>query len=124
MAHANMKRLELLNIEEDKMADLDVFVPNHFRERLGWDEINSSQRAVLGEFGYFMYKSGKHVVSDIDRIKYEGRLVILDDGSRWEVDSVDTYTVDSWNPGTKVAVIDDVMYNLGDAEHADVSEED
>ncbi|ORV21093.1 hypothetical protein AWB98_02085 [Mycolicibacterium conceptionense] len=71
-----------------------------------------------------MYRAGKHVVDDIDRIKYDGRLVILDDGSRWEVDSVDTYTVDSWRPGTKVAVIDDVMYNLGDAEHADVSEED
>ncbi|CQD08037.1 hypothetical protein BN970_01550 [Mycolicibacterium conceptionense] len=106
------------------MTDLDVFVPTHFRERLGWDELDSKQRAALGEFGYFMYRAGKHVVDDIDRIKYDGRLVILDDGSRWEVDSVDTYTVDSWRPGTKVAVIDDVMYNLGDAEHADVSEED
>jgi hypothetical protein len=97
--------------------------PTHFRERLDWDELDSSQRAVLGEFGYFMYKAGKHV-EDIDRIKYDGRLVILDDGSRWEVDSADTYTVDTWGPGIKVAVIEDVMYNLGDDEHADVPEQD
>lgn len=78
VAHTKAERLKLPNRKGDKMADLDVFVPTHFRERLGWEELDSSQRAALGEFGYFMYKAGKHVVEDIDRIKYDGRLRILD----------------------------------------------
>ncbi|MDV3125275.1 hypothetical protein M1247_10165 [Mycobacterium sp. 21AC1] len=119
-----MEHLKLLKKGEGKMADLDVFVPAHLREQLSWDALDTAQQATLGEFGYYMYRAGKHVVEDIDKIKYDGQLVILDDGSRWEVDSTDAYTVDSWSPGTKVAVIDDVMYNLDDAEHVDVSEED
>ena len=60
---------------------------------------------------------------DIDEVKYDGRLVILEDGSCWEVDAIDASTADLWGALTKVAVIDDVMYNLDSAEHVDVTEE-
>ena len=50
--------------------------------------------------------------------------MILDDGSRWEVDRFDVGTVDMWNSGDKIAIIDGIMDNLTDADHADVSEED
>lgn len=105
------------------MTDYADLVPDHWRERLGWDRLSPAQQETVGEFGVFMYELGSPTVGDIDEIKYDGRLVILDDGSRWEVDSVDSYTVDLWSPFTKVAIIDGVIYNLDDAEHADVMRE-
>ncbi|GJJ23462.1 MULTISPECIES: hypothetical protein [Mycolicibacterium] len=105
------------------MTDLEELVTPDWRDRLGWDSLSDSQKGAVAEYGFYMYRLGSPTVEDIDRIKFDGRLVILDDGSRWEVDSLDAATVDLWSPGTKVAIIDDVMYNLDDAEHADVSEE-
>ncbi|WNG88506.1 hypothetical protein C6A87_004490 [Mycobacterium sp. ITM-2016-00317] len=43
-------------------------------------------KTAIAEYGYFMYRLGKHTVEDIDKVKYDGRLVILDDGRQWEVD--------------------------------------
>jgi hypothetical protein len=71
----------------------------------------------------YMFRLASPVVEDIVEIKYEGRLVVLNDGSRWEVDSLDSGTVDLWGPFTKVAVIDGVMYNLEDGGNAEVTEE-
>ena len=70
-----------------------------------------------------MYSLGAPTVSDIDEIKYDGRLVILEDGLRWEVSALDVNDVDLWLAYGKVVVLDDVMYRLEDAEHADVTEE-
>ena len=82
-----------------------------------------AQQHSLGEFGFHMFRLALPTVEDIDEIKYEGRLVILADGSRWEVSSLDSGTVDSWGPFSRVAIIDDVMYDLKDAEKADVTAE-
>ncbi|BBY73590.1 hypothetical protein MPRF_04890 [Mycolicibacterium parafortuitum] len=105
------------------MSDMHGFVLDSWRERLHWESLPDELKTEIANYGYYMYRLGKHTVGDIDQVKYDGRLVILDDGSRWEVDSIDANTVDYWSPGAKVAIIDDVMYNLDDAEHADVSEE-
>lgn len=105
------------------VADYADLVPSSWHDRLGWDHLTPEQKAVIGEFGFHMYRLGAPKVGDIDEIKYDGRFVILDDGSRWEVASHDAYTADMWTPVTKVAVIDDVTYNLDDAEHVDVTEE-
>ena len=56
-----------------------------------------------------MYGIGQHKVGDIHEIKYDGRVVILDDGSRWEVE---LSTIDFWGEFTNVAIIDDEMYRL------------
>ncbi|TXH23197.1 MAG: hypothetical protein E6R06_15515 [Mycobacterium sp.] len=114
------------------MADshLSMFVSNAWRERLGWDTMTSEQQETLAAYGLAMFRQGSDAArssvrcDDIDKVKYEGRLVILEDGSRWEVDSFDVSTVDMWNADDKIAIIDGVMYNLTDADHADVSEED
>ncbi len=88
------------------------------------------QQATLGAYGLAMFREGADagrssvLCDDIDKVKYEDRLAILDDGSRWEVDPFDVGTVDVWNSGGKIAIIGGVMYNLTDADHADVSEED
>ena len=60
-------------------------------------------------WGLRMYGIGQHKVGDIHEIKYDGRVVVLDDGSRWEVE---LSTIDFWGEFTNVAIIDDEMYRL------------
>lgn len=55
----------------------------------------SEQQAIL-QWGLRLFGMGQHKVGDIHVIKYEGRVVVLDDGSRWEVESYDASTVDFW----------------------------
>ena len=105
------------------MPDYAKLVPERWKERLNWDQLTSDEREAIGEFGFEMYCLGKPTVADIDEIKYDGRLVVLDDGSRWEVSSIYVDDVDLWSPYGKVVILDDVMYRLDDAEHADVTEE-
>lgn len=89
----------------------------------GSDSLTAEQQEALLNWGMRMYQLGQHVVADIDEIKYDGRLIILDDGSRWEVDSVDSSTAEMWGPMEKVVVIDDEMYKLDDSEKVAVSQE-
>lgn len=103
--------------------DFTEVVTQEWRVRLGWDRLSAEQRAAVAEWGLHMYGLAAPVVEDIDDVKYDGRLVVLDDGSRWEVAAYDSNVADTWTYLTKVAVIDDVMYNLTDAEHVDVTEE-
>lgn len=51
------------------------------------------------------------------------RFIVLDNGSRWEVDSLDSSTAEYWNFLDDVVVIDGKMYNLEGAESVDVTEE-
>lgn len=74
----------------------------------------SEQQAIL-QWGLRLFGMGQHKVGDIHEIKYEGRVVVLDDGSRWEVESYDASTVDFWGEFTKVAIIDDEMYRLDES---------
>ena len=100
-------------------------VPDEWRARLGWNSLSHQWRVVIAEFGLHMFTlgMGKSEVTDIDQIKYDGRLVILNNGSRGQVESYDADTVDLWSPMTTVLVHDGVMYNLDDAEHVDVTED-
>ena len=59
----------------------------------------------------------------IDEIKYDGHLVVLDDGSRWEVDDGDTYTTGGWCEGDEVVVINGRMYRLDELESVEVTKE-
>ena len=72
------------------------------------------QQAIMS-WGLRMFGLGEHKVGDIDGIKYDGRVVILDDGSRWEIESHEASTVDSWGEFTKVVIIDDEMYRLDES---------
>ena len=49
--------------------------------------------------------------------------MILDDGTRWEVDSTDASTCEFWPEFTKVVIIDGEMYHIEDAEKVSVQEE-
>jgi hypothetical protein len=105
------------------MTDWESLVPDHWKQRFGWENLTPAFRQLIGEYGFYEWRVGKPTVGDIDEIKYDGRLVILDDGSRWEVDSIYVDDVDLWSAYCKVVVLDDVMYRLEDADHADVTEE-
>ncbi len=63
-----------------------------------------------------MYGLGQHIVADIQDTKYDGRLIILDDGTRWKVDRTDATATELWNYLDKVVVIDDEMFKLDDSE--------
>jgi hypothetical protein len=93
------------------------------QERIGTALLSEEQRQALLEWGMRMFSLGQHIVGDIDEVKYDGRLVILDDGSRWEVDAVDAATADMWGPMDRVVIIDDEMYRIDDTEKVAVQED-
>ena len=92
-------------------------------QRIGVKLMTDDQRQALTEWGLRMYGIGKQVVGDIEEVKYDGRLIILDDGTRWEVDSSDAFTADTWGPTDKIVVIDDEMYKLDEFEKISVQQE-
>ncbi len=59
----------------------------------------------------------------IDEVKYGGALVLLDDGSRWEVDELDRDTADGWLEGSLVLVKGGEMFPVDDLSRAAVEEE-
>jgi hypothetical protein len=90
---------------------------------IGIDSLAGNQQEALYQWGIKMFGLGQYIVSDIEDIKYDGRLIVLDDGTRWEVDSGDTGIAELWSAFDKVAVIDDEMFKLSDAEKVSVEEE-
>ncbi len=92
-------------------------------ENIGVGSMTEAQRQALVKWGTRMYSLGQHIVGEIEDIKYEGRLIILNDGTRWEVDPIDASTADLWSPMSKVVVIDSQMYILNDLEKVEVQEE-
>ena len=51
-------------------------------------------------------------IQTIDEVLCNGQLLILSDGSRWEVDKSDAGTSRCWSQGDAVAVVDDRIYLL------------
>lgn len=60
----------------------------------------------------------------IEVIKYAGRLVVLEDGSRWDVNDADAVSVEGWLEGSMVAIDSDQMYLVNDMEYAYVEPSD
>ena len=104
-----------MNFDMYKMMTSDEVVAS------GINKLSESEQQEILRWGLRMYGLGQHKVDDIHEIKYDGRVVVLDDGSRWEVASYDASTVDFWGEFTKVAIIDDEMYRL--EEYVSVTED-
>ncbi len=62
-------------------------------------------------------------IFEIASIKYSGRLVVLDDGSRWEVDADDASTSGRWCEGDRVWMIGAEMHRINESDKASVSQE-
>lgn len=107
-----------MSVELEKLMSPDE------AQRIGIANMSEDLRKALHDWGIKMYQLGQHVVADIRDVKYDGRLIILDDGTRWEVDDTDSATAEDWSSGDKVVIIDNAMYKLDDMEKVDVEEED
>lgn len=106
------------------MPDLETMMTNEEREQCDVARLSSTQREHLTRWGLRMFGLGQHVVSEIDKIKYDGKLVVLNDGSRWEVADMDQSTASLWSELDKIVLIDGDMYNIEDCEKIEVTEED
>ena len=89
-------------------------------ELLGVNNMTAEQKQCLIDYSFKTYTLGQHVVGDIESIKYDGKVVVLDDGSRWVVDDLDRDTVELWGEFEKVVIIDGAMYKLDDSERVEV----
>jgi DNA-directed RNA polymerase subunit RPC12/RpoP len=90
---------------------------------LGISKMPDRVAKAIFDWSMRMYSLGQQRVGLIEDVKYEGHMIILDDGSRWEVDDSDTYLADGWTPGDRVLVIDDEMFRLDDLEKIHVQED-
>lgn len=97
-------------------------VSEEWQARMQWGTLSPALRKTINEFALYMFTLGETKHDTIDEVKYGGRLVILNDGSRWDVDDGDEDTSEFWNSFDEVVVIDGKMYNLADCESVDVTE--
>ncbi len=104
-------------------GDVLAFLNQNQRRVLGVDSMSEEQKQTLLSWGMHMYGLGQHRVAHIEAIKYDGRLVVLDDGSRWEVDLSDQVAASIWSEFDRVIVIDDQMFLLDENESIHVEEE-
>ena len=104
-------------------GDVLTFLSQSQRIVLGVDNMSAEQKQTLLSWGIHMYGLGQHRVAHIDTIKYDGRLVVLDDGSRWEVDASDHMTASIWSEFERVVVIEGQMFLLDENESIHVEEE-
>lgn len=74
--------LEISNMQ----LDYKNTVPEDWRKRLNWDSLLEDLKGQIGRFGLWSYTLGQHLLSEMAEIKYDGRLIVLEDGTRWEVD--------------------------------------
>jgi hypothetical protein len=121
---ARSKTVKVFETSQPSMAmTLEQLMSSEELQATGSILLTAEQQEALVYWGMRMYQLGQHVVADIEEVKYDGRLIILDDGSRWEVESFDSSTADMWGAMDKVVVIDDEMYKLEDLEKVSVTQE-
>lgn len=85
--------------------------------------MSDDQRSMLLQWAVRLIMQSENKSGEIDAIKYDGRLIVLDDGSRWEVDETDAYTSDMWSEMDRVVIIDNEMFKLDDSEKVSVEQE-
>ncbi len=90
-------------------------------QRFDLNELPDEDVKAIFEWGMWTFNLGSSEQGRIDEIKYDWRLVILSDGSRWEVEDGDAYTVDGWVAGDEIVIVSDRMYRLNVSESVTVS---
>jgi len=122
------------NKSHDNKKDKDDAMENDIKTKLkgligeegfNYLEINSmesKQVDVLYNWGLKMFGLGQNIIADIEEVKFEGKLIVLNDGTYWEVDEYETDTSEMWDYGEKIIIIDDEMYKLDDMEKVNVTQ--
>lgn len=90
---------------------------------VGLEALTEEVAEAWYKWGLKMFALGQHHNGYIDEVKYDGHLIILDDGSRWEVDDLDTSVASLWGVGDRVVVLESEMYKLDDFEKVQVTED-
>lgn len=100
----------------------DFFTHDEY-EILNVDYMNSQQTEVLQSWLLRMMNLLQPEQGEITRIKYDGKLLQLTNGKKYEIDDYDALTSDMWSEGDSVIVLDGKMYNLESADSVDCQEE-
>jgi hypothetical protein len=103
---AKLKKLQFPELKRFRLTDLP----------------DEDVKAIL-DWGLWTYRLGSSERGTIDEIKYDGRLIILNDGNRFEVANGDTFTAERWFAGDEVVVMSNRMYRLDESESISVSKE-
>jgi hypothetical protein len=99
-----------------EVLDLDSLMLPHEREATGVSKLTEAEVQALVRWGVRMYRLGQSIVANIDKVKYDGGAIVLDDGSRWDVDAVDSVVAEGWAQGDRVVVMDGEMFRLDQSE--------
>ena len=90
------------------------------RDQTGVASMTERQKQALLAWGVRMHTLGASHIGEIERIKHGGHLLVLADGSRWEVEEDDAYTTESWSEGDRVVIVGSDMFRLEDCETVSV----
>jgi hypothetical protein len=93
-------------------------------DRLEWASLKTSQReAILSVFRVGIGAGAQSgVVSTIDCVLGHGRVLICEDGSRWQAcERDDAELIEDWGAGALVAVHRQLMYRLDPYQAAEVA---
>jgi len=102
---------------------LAAFLGPELFDRLEWDRLSLTQReAILSVFRVGLgagAQSGS--VSMIDCVLGNGRVLICEDGSRWQArDNDDAELLEDWGAGSLVAIHHQLIYKLDPYQAAEV----
>lgn len=78
---------------------------------------------AIWEWGMRMKNRSTRPPCNIKDVKYEGHVVVLDDGTRWEVGNEDSCIADCWARGDSVVVVGERMFKLEESESVIVRKE-
>jgi len=107
-----------------KTVDLESLMSPEEATRIGVADMTEAQRQALADWARRISAFAGVASATIASVKYGGRLIVLSDGSRWEVDEMDGDTADFWGAGARIVVVGDEMYLLEDLESISVQSDE
>jgi hypothetical protein len=87
---------------------------------MGFHKLDECELNQVGEWLSQVLEACGATECDIDEIRADGHLVVLSDGSMWEVSSIDAPTADLWSPVDDVIIYDGHMYHIDETECVEV----
>jgi hypothetical protein len=102
---------------------LVAFLGPELFERLDWGRLSHEQRdAILSVFRVGLGAGAQSgVVSTIDAVLVRGKVLICEDGSRWQAcERDDAELIEDWGAGALVAIHRQLMYRLDPYQAAEV----
>lgn len=89
---------------------IQELVSSHWRARLNWESLSDHVRNEIVEEAFYAFLLSQHRVGVIEGVKYDGRVTVLEDGSRWEVNPLNSMTAERWGVVMDVLIMNREMY--------------